>query len=126
MAGFLDGWTELSARRLLAQLHDRIGLPGLAAAGVVPGLVAAVDQHAAAVRDILSFGVEGSATVLGTVLLAGYAKGLIDQARELGWHFGAPTMLTGWTTADWITARLLAVCELARRVNEPKHELPAL
>jgi hypothetical protein len=126
MSGFVDGWAEHSANRLLVQLHDRIGMPGLAAAAAVPGLVAAIDQHAAAVRDILSFGVEGSATVVGTVLLAGYAKGLIDQARELGWRFGTPALPTGWASADWVTARLLAVCELARRINEPAHDLPGL
>jgi hypothetical protein len=122
MLGFVHGWAEFSARRTLAQLHERIGAPGLAAAAAVPGLVAVVDQHAAAVRDILAFGVEGPA-VVGAILLAGYAKGLLDQGREMGWRFGDPQSSTGWAGADWLTTRLLAVCELARRVDHP---LPAL
>lgn len=119
-------WAELSARRTLAHLQDRIGSPGLAAAAGVPGLVAVVDQHAAAVRDILSYGVdlEGTATAVGVVLLAGYARGLVDQARELGWRFGAPGPPEGWARADWVTTRLLAICDLARRVEHPR--LPPL
>lgn len=118
---FGGGWTEFSARRTLAQLQEWIGIPGLTAAAAVPGLVTVVDQHAAAVRDVLSFGgtVDGGATVVGAVLLAGYAKGLVDQARELGWHFGPPAVPGGWATADWVTTRLLAVCDLARRTEEP-------
>lgn len=119
MRVFGGAWAELSARRTLAHLQDRIGIPGLAATGV-PGLVAAVDQHAAAVRDILSYGVDldGPATAVGVVLLAGYARGLVDQARELGWRFGPPSPPGGWATADWVTTRLLAVCDLASRTDE--------
>ncbi len=123
MSGLADGWAELASQRLLAQLHVRIGMPGMAAAAGLPGLVAAMDQHAAAVRDILSFGVDGSATVAGPVLLAGYAKGLIDQAKELGWRFGTPP---DWASADWVAARLLAICDLARRANEPIQDLAGL
>ena len=112
MFGDVHGWVEASARRTLAQLHERIGAPGLAAAAAVPGLLAAVDQHAAAVRDILAVGVEGSAG--GVVLLAGYARGLLAQGSEMGWRVGVPAGLTGWSEADWLTARLVAVCELAR------------
>jgi hypothetical protein len=113
MFGDVHEWVEASARRTLAQLHERIGGPGLAAAAAVPGLLAAVDQHAAAVRDILVLGVE-SGGVVGAVLLAGYARGLLAQGREMGWRFGAPGGLVGWTRVDWLTARLVAVCELAR------------
>jgi hypothetical protein len=103
---------EFSAHHTLDQLQNAIGVPGMAAASVVPGLLAEVDQHAAAVRDILSVGVTGSAKA--SVLLAGYARGLLDVARELGWGFGEPT-LAGWTRTDWLTVRLVAVCDLARR-----------
>lgn len=116
MFGDVQGWVEASARRTLAQLHELVGDPGLAAAAAVPGLLAAVDQHAAAVRDILVVGVETSTEVVGSVLLAGYARGLLAQAREMGWRFGAPAGLVGWTRVDWLTARLVAVCDLARRV----------
>lgn len=103
---------EFSAHRTLDHLHATIGGPGMAAAASVPGLLAEVDQHAAAVRDILSVGVTGAAK--GSVLLAGYARGLLDVARDLGWGFAEPT-LAGWTRTDWLTIRLVAVCDLARR-----------
>lgn len=119
MFGFIPGWAEISARKALAQLHDRIGGPGMAAAAIVPGLAAAVDQHAAAVRDILATGVENSATADRTVLLARYVNGLLDQAREMGWRFRAPAFPVGWTETDWVTTRLLAVCQLAKRVDQP-------
>jgi hypothetical protein len=115
MIGF--GWAELSAHRTLARLHDRIGGPGLAATVTVPGLSAEVDQHAAAVRDILAVGVEGPAAA--AVLLAGYARGLLDQAKDMGWRFGEPAKPAGWATVDWLTARLLAICDLARRADGP-------
>jgi hypothetical protein len=86
MFGLIPALAEASARRRLADLHDQVGRPGMAAAAAVPALTAVVDQHAAAVRDILAVGVEGSLTVAGVVLLAGYARGLVDQARELGWR----------------------------------------
>jgi hypothetical protein len=119
MFGFAHGRAEFSARTMLAQLHDRIGGQGMAAAVVVPGLAAVVDQHAAAVRDILAAGVEGAAAATGVVLLAGYARGLLDQAREMGWHVGEPATVTAWTRADWLTTRLVAVCDLARRADQP-------
>ncbi|HVV14365.1 DUF6401 family natural product biosynthesis protein [Amycolatopsis sp.] len=111
-------WMESAARKTLAGLHAQLGA-GLAAAAAVPGLTAAIDQHSAAVRDIVTVGVEGSAAVAGAILLAGYARGLIDQAKEQGWGFHAPADLWGWTNADWFTARLLAVCSLAQRFDEP-------
>jgi hypothetical protein len=107
---------------MLSHLDDKIGAPGMAVAATVPGLAAAVDQHAAAVRDILVVGVEGPAAV-GVILLAGYARGLLDHAREMGWPVGAPA---GWTRPDWLTTRLLAVCDLARRSNEPRANLEPL
>ncbi|HEX4702897.1 MAG TPA: DUF6401 family natural product biosynthesis protein [Pseudonocardiaceae bacterium] len=112
MLGF-PTWAESSSRRMLAQLHDQIGRPGIAAGATVPVLTAAIDQHAAAVRDILAVGVEGSAT--GAVLLAGYARGLLDQAREQGWRLRLPQEPAAWARADWLTTRLLAVRDLARR-----------
>src|SRR4051812_38921870 len=43
-----------SAYACLAELHDTIGASGLAAADGNPGLMAAVDQHAAGIRDSLT------------------------------------------------------------------------
>jgi hypothetical protein len=118
MPGFASAFAEFSARRALSQLHDQLGLAGLAAAAAIPGLGAAVDQHAAAVRDIVDVGVEDSATVAGVVVLAGYARGMLDKAKDLGWRFTAPAHLADWTRTDWLTARLVAVCALANRPAE--------
>ena len=100
---------------MLTHLDEKIGARGMA---TVPGLTAAVDQHAAAVRDILVVGVEGS-TGVGPVLLAGYARGLLDHAKEQDWPVGVGML-------DWLNTRLLAVCELARRLDEPRANLEPL
>lgn len=118
MPGFASAFAEFSARRALSQLHDQLGHAGLVAAAAIPGLGAAVDQHAAAVRDIVDVGVEDSATVAGVVVLAGYARGMLDKAKELGWRVTAPAHLADWTRTDWLTARLVAVCALANRPVE--------
>ena len=119
MSGFTAALAEFSARRSLAQLHAQLGTPGLAAAAAIPGLGAAIDQHSAAVRDILKVGVDGSATVAGVILLAGYARGVLDKARESGWRPHAPKDLADWATVDWLTSRLLGVLALASRPAEP-------
>ena len=107
---------ERSARRTLERLHEQLGTAGLVAAATVPGLAAVVDQHAAAVRDILTTGVESGAVVAGAVLLAGYAQGIQDHIRERGLTLHIPTDTTEWRTASWFHVRLLAVCSLARNV----------
>lgn len=79
-----------------------------ATAGWAPALVATVDQHAAAVRDILMF----SGDRVGTVELAGYARGIQDVAREAGWSPVPYAHGTRWAS-DWVNLRLAAVCLLA-------------
>ena len=86
---------------------DSVGESGLAVAAVSPGLRAAVDQHAAAVRDSLL----GDLRPLSEVALAGYAQGIREAAQDHGWQ--APTGPVDWTRADWVLTRLLAVCALA-------------
>lgn len=93
-------------------------MAGLAAAAALPGLSAVFDQHAAAVRDILAAGVEGSAAVAGVVLLAGYTRGLLDEAKANGWTFRAPADLSAWNSSDWMTARLVGVCSLAATMDD--------
>lgn len=92
---------------------DQVGEAGLGAAAAVPALLAAVDQHAAGVRDILLLGVEGSAAAAAAVLLAGYAKGLLDQAGTDAARLRA-AVGERWQSADWLTVRVLAVCALSR------------
>jgi hypothetical protein len=122
---------ERSARRALDRLHEQLGTVGLVAAATVPGLAAVVDQHAAAVRDILTTGVESGAVVTGAVLLAGYAQGIQDHMRERGLTLPIPSDHAEWSTATWFHVRLLAVCSLARTLL-PGHpvartgELPSL
>ncbi len=111
---------ERSARRVLDRLHEQVGAAGLVAAAAIPGLGAVVDQHAAAVRDILSGGVESGAAVAGTVLLAGYAQGVLDHLRDSGTAPRLPGDAAGWLRADWVSMRLLAVCSLARSLR-PGH-----
>jgi len=112
-------WAQSAARKTLTRLNEQVGAAGLVAAAAVPGLAAVVDQHSAAVRDILTAGVEQSAAVAGVVLLAGYARGLIDQATEQGQQIAVPVDTKGWARADWLSVRLLAICALARTVDEP-------
>jgi hypothetical protein len=95
-----------AARGFLAWLGEHVGV---VAAGAAPGLVALVDQHSAAVRDIVEYGVEGAGAVAAVVLLAGYAKGVLDQAQAGGWRFEQ--------TTDWVTMRLVGVCELGKRLD---------
>ncbi|WP_202867750.1 DUF6401 family natural product biosynthesis protein [Kribbella pittospori] len=75
---------------------------------------AAIDQHAAAVRDILAM----TAGRAGPIQLAAYARGIQDVAADRGWHpdTGAP---------DWVTLRLLAACDLALSDRRSRiHSLP--
>jgi hypothetical protein len=115
---------EWSARRTLRRLIDQFGHPGLVAAHRSPGLGAALDQHVAAVRDMLDGRPrgEGSATLtalpaVGTggraVRLAAYARSLVDEQRRGGGAIPAPRE-EQWEDAGWVALRLLAVCRLGR------------
>jgi hypothetical protein len=123
MASLAAHWAEFKARRALSALHDQVGTAGLLAAAAAPGIAAGIDQHAAAVRDIVAVGVEESAAVAGVVLLAGYARGLLEQAEEMGWQIAVPTNPAAWMTADWLTYRRVGVCQLAGRIDDPGYRL---
>ena len=97
-----------SAHACLAELHDTVGVTGLAAADATPGLLAVVDQHSAGIRDSLSADVRP----LTAVLLAAYAEGVRDAAFMHGWQ--PPAGPIDWSSNDWVLRRLLAVCALAR------------
>lgn len=98
---------EVSARRILTRLHRTYGVPALAAAAERPALLATLDQHAAAVRDILEVGIEEPAKVPASVLLAGYVRGLFAGRAEKS---AAPADLRDWVEADWLQLRLAGVC----------------
>ncbi|NUT91788.1 MAG: hypothetical protein HOY78_07125 [Saccharothrix sp.] len=107
----------MSARRFLDRLGAEIGMATAVLAPV--GVVAAIDQHAASVRDILAY---GTPTAAAAILLAGYARGVLDEAATHGWTLPS---IVEWTRADWTTLRLAAVCDLARRSDEPEPALEA-
>jgi hypothetical protein len=97
-----------SAYASLSELHTMLGAAGLPAAAALPGLLAEVDQHCAAIRDRLLLDLRPS----NPVTLARYAAGVRDAATESGWR--PPTgPQQDWSRADWVTIRLLAVCQLA-------------
>jgi hypothetical protein len=112
MTGVFSGFTSRaatrSARSVISGMMSAFGVSGLEAAARHPGLLAAIDQHAAAIRDSLL----GDLRPLTPVHLAGYAEGVRDAAAEHGWRL--PDGPVDWSAgADWVLTRLLAVCHLA-------------
>jgi hypothetical protein len=103
-----------SAHACLEELMKSVGNTGLAAAEQSPGLLAAVDQHAAGVRDSLSSDVRP----LTAVILAAYAEGVRDAAFKHGWR--PPAGPVDWSEPDWVLNRLLAVCSLSRSLPETR------
>ncbi|GGQ54232.1 DUF6401 family natural product biosynthesis protein [Couchioplanes azureus] len=101
-----------SAHACLAELMTIVGVGGFEAATRNPGLLAAVDQHEAGIRDSLSTDVRP----LTPVILAAYAEGVRDAAFKHGWR--APEGPIDWTADDWVLTRLLAVCALARTLPQ--------
>jgi hypothetical protein len=99
---------------VLTALLSSVGWAGLAAAADRPGLLAAVDQHAAAVRAALGSGADDltGRPAIRPGLLAAYAEGVRDAATEHGWH--PPAAPIDWSEPDWVLTRLLAVCAIAR------------
>ena len=101
------------ARALLDEMMARVGVDGLAAALGDAGLLAQVDQHAAAVRDaLLKAGREVDAAGL-----AAYARSIAAAAVRMGRPLPepghAPLTGSGWLTAEWHLMRLVAVCLIA-------------
>jgi hypothetical protein len=97
------------AKSTLNGLMAWLGDAGLSASVQVPGLLAEVDQHAAAVRDALG----DPQPSPDAISLAGYASGVRDASSDAGWLM--PDLETvDWSTVDWSTLRLVAVCALAR------------
>ncbi|WP_412745841.1 DUF6401 family natural product biosynthesis protein [Krasilnikovia sp. MM14-A1004] len=97
-----------SAHACLDALTASVGESGFAAAGDSPGLLAAVDQHSAGIRESLS----ADTRPLTAVVLAAYAEGVREAAYKHGWC--PPADAIDWGVQDWVLVRLLAVCSLAR------------
>jgi len=95
-----------SALASLDELTASVGTPGLDIAASSPGMTAALDQHAAGIRESLSADVRP----ITAIILAAYAEGVRDAAFKHGWT--PPTGEIDWTRQDWVLLRLLAVCRL--------------
>jgi hypothetical protein len=100
---------QSAAKSTLNGLMIWLGEPGLSAATGSAGLMAVVDQHAAAVRDALGDPSGGPSAVS----LAGYASGVRDALIEAEWRM-PPVSDLDWSSLEWPTVRLLAICLLAR------------
>jgi hypothetical protein len=100
-----------SAHACLDELTATVGSTGFAASADDPALLAAIDQHAAGIRDSLS----GDARPLTAVILAAYAEGVRDAALKHGWT--PPADEIDWSRPDWVLHRLLAVCALSRGLS---------
>jgi hypothetical protein len=100
-----------SAHASITELNAAVGASGEAAAADAPGLLAVVDQHAAAIRDSLS----ADERPLTAIVLAAYAEGVRDAAFRHGWE--PPAGPIDWTAPDWVLCRLLAVCTLSRTLS---------
>ena len=105
--------TRCQARATLDELMAWVGVDGLVAALESPGLLAALDQHTAAVRDALTTGDRQ----LDAPALAGYATSIIAAAHRMGRPLPEPDAERGpdvdWTRAGWHVLRLVGVCAVA-------------
>jgi hypothetical protein len=101
------------ARTLLDEMMARVGVDGLVAAHTDAGLLAQIDQHAAAVREALHH----AGREVDAEGLAAYAKSIAAAAVRMGRPLPepghAPMTGTGWLTAQWHLMRLVAVCLIA-------------
>ncbi|TMR10274.1 hypothetical protein ETD86_40310 [Nonomuraea turkmeniaca] len=91
-----------------------LGDTQLARMGSDPGLVAAVDQHAAVLRDAIP---------LDRETLGDYLLGFLDELRHRGWAFTSEPSEPA--DLDAAALRLTAVCWLARERGFLSDELPA-
>jgi Family of unknown function (DUF6401) len=105
------------ATGLLDEMMARVGVDGLTAAFADPGLLALVDQHAAAIRDALTDD-DREADADG---LASYARSIVAAAVRMGRPVPAPghapSAVADWTAADWHLLRLVAVCMIAEQAG---------
>jgi hypothetical protein len=98
---------------LLDEMMARVGVDGLAAALGDPGLLAQIDQHAAAVRESL----HQAGRAVDAAGLAAYARSVAAAAKRMGRPLPQPGQAyvsgSAWLTAEWHLMRLVAVCMIA-------------
>lgn len=102
VAAVSDELSEITLR-----LAGQVGASGLTFSAEFPGLLAAVDQHAAEVRDALAL--EEVRRGPATHRLLGYARGFVEAAIGRGW-LPRPG-------SDWESLRLAAVCQLVTQAQ---------
>ena len=103
---------EATGTGALDDLMAWVGVDGLVAALRSPGLLAALDQHMAAVREAL-VARDGAVEADG---LVGYARSVIAAAHRMGRPLPDPAGHAGeviWVRAGWHLLRLVAICALA-------------
>lgn len=105
--------TANRAQKVLDDLMARVGVDGLTAALANPGLLACVDQHAAAVREA----VRRSGRRISVQTLAAYGISVIAAVHRAGRTLPAPGQadLPGvdWLRPEWHLLRLIGVCAIA-------------
>ena len=103
----------VSAYALLDEMMARVGVDGLVAAHTDAGLLAQIDQHAAAVRDALTH----AGRAVDAEGLATYAKSIAAAAWRVGRPVPEPGHAyvsgTAWLAAEWHLLRRVAVCMIA-------------
>jgi Family of unknown function (DUF6401) len=107
-----DAITAVEAHAALDDLMAWVGVDGLVAALRSPGLLAEVDQHAAAVRDAVA----AAGRELDAPALYRYARSVVAAAHRMGRELPAydgSAAGADWTGAGWHLVRLVAVCALA-------------
>jgi hypothetical protein len=100
--------TDAAARAYLDRLMALAGVDGLVAALALPGLLADVDQHAAAVRESLA----SAGRAVSALSLAGYARSVLAVHERHGRPLPDPATID-WSAPEWTVLRLVAVCALA-------------
>ena len=99
-----------ASSEIVHQLIAEIGDAGIARMRRDPGLAAAVDQHSAAVRDVIT----ASGELPFSEILLDYVHGFADAAIERGWW---PADDVDHGLLDWETVRVIAVYALIRKTS---------
>jgi hypothetical protein len=89
-----------------------VGVDGLVAALRNPGLMAAVDQHAAAIRTTL----RAAGRDIDVIALAGYARSVLALLNRSGHGLPEPDTIE-WDRAGTHVLRLVATCALAESAD---------
>jgi len=108
MTAFAQPVTDRAARQYLDRIMAMVGVDGLVEALSSPGLLARVDQHAAAVRD----SIESAGKRVEPIALSGYARSVLAVHERHGRPLPSPETVS-WTDPEWTVLRLVAVCSLA-------------